>query len=309
MVALPPCETLAPRVRGLSRRQDGRGRIVMASVHLAAASRDLAGSRVVVRHSLLVRVCHWINALCFLILLMSGLQIFNAHPSLNWGYATNFDHPSFSLSAKENDDGDPTGGVTTLFGRSFDTTGFLGASRGPDGQLEERGFPSWATLPAEQDLAMGRRWHFFFAWILVLNGVVYVANLFGRWHIGDLAPNLSDLRAIPRTIRDHARLRFPKGEEALRYNVLQKLAYLSVVVAFPILVLAGLTMSPAMDATFPWLVPLFGGRQSARAVHFLIASYLVLFVVVHLAMVLLSGIVNNLRSMITGRYRITEEAR
>ncbi len=280
----------------------------MTSVHPAFVTRPLASSRIVIRHSLVVRICHWVNAICFLMLLVSGLQIFNAHPSLSWGAATNFDNPPFSLSAKENDDGDPTAGVTTVFGRSFDTTGVLGVSRGSDGELEERGFPSWATLPAEQDLAMGRRWHFFFAWILVLNGLVYVVNLIARRHIRDLLPNLSDLRAIPRTIRDHVRFRFPKGEEALRYNVLQKLAYLSVVAAFPILILAGLTMSPGMDAAFPWLVPLFGGRQSARTVHFLLASYLVLFLIAHLAMVLISGVVNNLRSMITGRYRISEEA-
>ena len=174
-------------------------------------------------------------------------------------------------------------------------------------EMEERGFPSWATLPAEQDLAMGRRWHFFFAWLLVANGLVYVANLFIRRHLSDLLPTRGDLRSIPRTILDHARLRFPKGDEALRYNVLQKLAYLSVVVAFPVLVLAGLTMSPALDSAFPWLVPLFHGRQSARTVHFILATYLVAFLLVHLAMVLLSGVFNNMRSMITGRYRIPEE--
>ncbi len=108
-------------------------------------------------------------------------------------------------------------------------------------------------------------------------------------------------------IRDHVRLRFPKGEEALSYNVLQKLAYLSVLVALPILVLAGLTMSPGLDAAFPWLLGLFGGRQSARAVHFLLAAYLVAFFVVHLVMVLISGFANNMRSMITGRYRIEED--
>ena len=128
---------------------------------------------------------------CFVVLLMSGMQIFNADPALTWGPATNFDHPFFSLSARENDDGDPTAGVTTIFGRPFNTTGFLGASRGDDGQLEERGFPSWATLPAYQDLAMGRRWHFFFAWILVLNGLVYFAYLIGRRHIRDLWPSAS----------------------------------------------------------------------------------------------------------------------
>ncbi len=278
----------------------------MASIPSTSSAPSLATPRVVIRHSVLVRVCHWVNALCFLMLLMSGLQIFNARPALSWGEATQFKHPFFSFSARENDDGDVTG-VTTLFGRSFDTTGLFGASRGPDGEMEERGFPSWATLPAEQDLAMGRRWHFFFAWLLVLNGLVYVANLLVGRHLRDLLPTKADLDAIPRTVFDHARLRFPKGNEALRYNVLQKLAYLTVVVAFPVLVLAGLTMSPAMDAAFPWLVPLFHGRQSARTVHFVLAACLVAFVVVHIAMVLLSGVFNNMRSMITGRFRIPEE--
>jgi thiosulfate reductase cytochrome b subunit len=281
----------------------------MTSVPSALPANAVPTTRVVVRHSLLVRVCHWINAICFFFLILSGLQIFNADPALTWGRATNFDHPFLSLSARENDNGDATGGVTTIFGRSFDTTGLLGASPGDDGELEARGFPSWATLPAEQDLAMGRRWHFFFAWILVLSGLVYVGNLVARRHIADLWPTLADLRALPRSILDHARLRFPEGDEALRYNVLQKLAYLSVVIAFAVLVLAGLTMSPAIDSAFPWLLTLFGGRQAARAAHFLLASYLVLFVIVHLVMVVLSGPINNMRSMITGRYRVREAQR
>ena len=281
----------------------------MASIPSASSARPVAFPRVVVRHSALVRVCHWVNAICFLMLLMSGLQIFNARPALSWGAATDFKRPFLLFSANEDANGDPTSGVTTVFGHSFDTTGFLGASRGSDGELEERGFPSWATLPADQDLAMGRRWHFFFAWLLVTNGLVYAANLVVGRHLRDLLPSRGDLRAIPRAVLDHARLRFPKGDEALRYNVLQKLAYLSVVVAFPMLVLAGLTMSPAMDAAFPWLVPLFDGRQSARTVHFVLAAYLVAFVAVHIAMVLVSGVFNNMRSMITGRYRIPEETR
>jgi thiosulfate reductase cytochrome b subunit len=281
----------------------------MASLSSTATPHAGAASGIVVRHSAVVRVCHWVNALCFLILLMSGLQIFNARPALSWGKATDFDHPFLSFSAKQNDNGDVTAGETTLFGRSFVTTGLFGASRGSDGEMEERGFPSWATLPAEQDLAMGRRWHFFFAWLLLINGLVYAVNLLASRHLGDLWPSLADLRAIPQTVRDHALLRFPKGKEALRYNVLQKLAYLSVVVAFPILILAGLTMSPAMDSAFPWLVPLFHGRQSARTVHFVLAAYLVTFVVVHLVMVLVSGVINNMRSMITGRYRIEEDVR
>ncbi|MBV9290283.1 MAG: cytochrome b/b6 domain-containing protein [Hyphomicrobiales bacterium] len=271
------------------------------------AAPAVPASRVVVRHSALVRVCHWINALCFVILLMSGLQIFNARPDLSWGAATDFKHPFFSFSTRENDDGSLTG-LTTLFGRSFETTGWFGASRGEDGEMEERGFPAWATLPAERDLAMGRRWHFFFAWLLVLNGLVYVANLFAGRHLRDLLPTAADLKALPRTILDHARLRFPKGDEALHYNALQKLAYLSVFVAFLVLVLAGLTMSPAIDATCPWLVAIFHGRQSARTLHFALAAYLLFFLVIHLVMVLVSGVLNNMRSMITGRYRIPEDA-
>ena len=254
-----------------------------------------------------MRVCHWVNAICFVFLLMSGMQIFNADPALTWGPKTNFDKPAFSLSARQNDNGDPTAGVTTIFGRSFDTTGLLGASRDENGDLDERGFPSWATLPADQDLAMGRRWHFFFAWILVLNGLVYAAYLIGAAIFATFGRASADLKALPRSIADHARLRFPHGEEALHYNVLQKLAYLSVVIAFPILILAGLTMSPAIDSAFPWLLTLFGGRQAARALHFLLATYLVLFVIVHLVMVVLSGPINNMRSMITGRYRIKEQ--
>ena len=256
-----------------------------------------------------MRVCHWVNAICFVVLLMSGMQIFNADPQLTWGQATNFDRPFFSLSAHENTDGNPAAGVTTLFGHAFNTTGVLGASRGDDGDLEERGFPSWATLPSYQDLALGRRWHFFFAWIFVLNGLLYFVNLCLA------ATSATSGRALRTCARSRTRssstcgCAFPQGDEALRYNVLQKLAYLSVVIAFPILILAGLTMSPAVDAAFPWLLTLFRGRQAARAVHFLLAAYLVLFLIVHLVMVVLSGPINNLRSMITGRYRIKETQR
>jgi len=271
-----------------------------------ARSKAVDRPRVIVRHSSLVRVTHWINAFCFVFLLMSGLQIFNAHPALNFGNSTDFDHPFLELSAREDANGDIKG-ITTIAGRSINTTGVLGASRDASGELAPRGFPSWATIPSYQDLATGRRWHFFFAWILTLNGLVYFINLFARRHVRDFWPTMNELREIPHAIVEHVRLRFPKGDAALHYNILQKLAYLSVIVAFPILILAGLTMSPAIDATFPWLVSLFGGRQSARAIHFIAAFYLVGFVVVHLVMVLVSGFLNNMISMITGRYRIEEE--
>jgi thiosulfate reductase cytochrome b subunit len=280
--------------------------VISSSVDIPQADADAPiGERTVYRHTLPVRITHWINALCVVVLLMSGLQIFNAHPALYWGNRSNFDRPFLSLNAAQANDG-AVRGVATLLGKSFTTTGFLGASRDETGQLVERGFPSWITIPSYQDLATGRRWHFFFAWLLALNGIAYGANFLVRRRWRDFLPSAREWRSIPVSVRQHLRLRFPTGDEALHYNVLQKLAYLSVLVVLPILVLAGLTMSPAIDAAFPFLTLLFGGRQSARTIHFLAAFYLVGFVFVHLVMVLISGFLNNMVSMITGRFVIEE---
>lgn len=268
----------------------------------------------VYRHRLPVRVMHWINFICLTVLLMSGLQIFNAHPALYWGHSSHFTDGGFfgtpfaSIYAGRDADGNLSG--TTRIGDAvYDTTGVLGASRAPDGTLQRRAFPYWATLPGPQWLAMGRHWHFFFAWALVINAALYVlyALFTGHlWH--DLLPRRGQLRRIGRTLVDHLRLRFPKGDEALDYNVLQKLAYLAVIfILGPLIVLTGLTMSPAMDAAFPQLPWLFGGRQSARTIHFICAFSFLGFFAIHVAMVLISGAVNNLRSMITGWYGVDEE--
>jgi thiosulfate reductase cytochrome b subunit len=258
---------------------------------------------VIRRHSASIRVTHWINAICLLVLLLSGLQIFNAHPALYWGQASTFDHPVLALTAAE-DGTRGIVGITIIFDHAFDTTGVLGASKGYDGTIHARGFPSWLTLPSYQDLATGRRWHFFFAWLLVANGVVYLCYSILSGHLRrDLLPTFRQLKHVGRSIREHLLLRFPEGDDARHYNVLQKLAYLVVaLVLLPLMVLTGLTMSPGIDAAFPEFLTLFGGRQSARTIHFVVASGLVLFVIVHIAMVLLSGAWNNLRSMITGSY-------
>lgn len=256
----------------------------------------------VYKHAGVVRATHWINVICFSFLLMSGLNIFNAHPALYFGSTSTFDHPAFSIDAKDSPSG-PVG-VTTIAGHSFDTTGLLGVSS-EDGQPQERGFPAWSTVPAEYDLATARRWHFLFAWIFVLNGLVYLVFGFLSGHVQrDLVPRGPDLKHIGATIRDHLRLRFPHGEEAERYNVLQMSTYLIVAcVLLPLMVLAGWSMAPGLDSLLPFLPEAFGGRQSARSIHFIIAWLLVLFVLVHIAMVLVSGVWNNLRSMITGWYR------
>jgi thiosulfate reductase cytochrome b subunit len=253
------------------------------------------------RHAAPLRVTHWINVICFTLLLMSGLQIFNAHPALYVGERSDFDNPAMSIQAHLSTNG--LVGQTMIFGHSFDTTGVLGVSN-QDGQISQRAFPSWVTIPSYLDLATGRRWHFFFGWLLVLNGLVYLAWGSASRHFGrDLFPSRVELGHIGRDVLEHLRLRFPRGEAAKRYNVLQQLAYLLVVfVLFPLMILTGLTMSPGIDSAVPQLLTLFGGRQTARLIHFVAASGLVIFVIVHLVMVLVSGVWNNLRSMITGWY-------
>jgi len=268
-----------------------------------------SGRRLIRRHSLTVRLSHWLNVLCMTVLLFSGLQIFNAHPALYWGQYGADSDPSF-LSLEAVEEGDSVRGVTRVGGLSFDTTGTLGVSN-VDGEPTARGFPAWITLPSYQDLATGRRWHFFFAWLFVVNGLIYLGyGLLTRHFRRDLLPTTDELAPahLAQEVVDHARLRFPKGEKARRYNALQKLTYLLVIfVALPLMIATGLTMSPGFDAFAPWLIDLFGGRQSARTLHFITASSLVAFVVVHVAMVLVSGVFNNMRSMITGRYAIQTE--
>ena len=263
---------------------------------------------IVYRHSLAVRITHWVNAFCLLVLLMSGLQIFNAHPTLYFGSKSEPDRAVLSMKAVQRDDG-TYAGITTIGSAKFNTTGVLGLSRDAAGDPDARGFPSWITLPSYRDLATGRRWHFFFAWLFVLNGLAYLVYAGWSGHVRrDLAPTRSQLGHIGQSIWEHIRFRFPKGEEAKSYNVLQKLAYLAVIFGLlPLIFLTGLTMSPGMDAAFPFLLDFVGGRQSARTIHFLCATGLVLFVAVHLFMVVVTGTWNNVRSMITGRYVIEPE--
>lgn len=266
-------------------------------------------TRLILRHSWVVRVTHWINVLCFSFLLMSGLQIFNAHPRLYWGqYGADADHPVFQIGSRQQDG--KLIGYLQLGSLGVETTGVLGVAK-EEGVMTPRAFPGWLTLPSWQDLGAGRHWHFFFAWLLAINGLVYLLHGFWRRHfIQDLLPDRQQLtlRQLWQETRNHARLRFARGEEARRYNALQKITYLLVIfLLLPLMVLTGLTMSPALDAAFPFLLDLFGGRPSARTLHFCSASLLMLFVVVHVVMVLVSGVWNNLRSMITGRYAIEDE--
>jgi thiosulfate reductase cytochrome b subunit len=156
---------------------------------------------------------------------------------------------------------------------------------------------------------MGRRWHFFFAWLLVINGALYGAVSIANRHLSrDLLPHGRELKKIGRSLRRHLNPRHLRADAAQGYNVLQKLSYLAVVFLLgPLVVLTGLTMSPWLDSAFPQLLTIFGGRQSARSLHFLAAFGFVVFVLIHVAMVLLVGPINHIRAMITGRLKISDD--
>ena len=226
--------------------------------------------RLITRQKLTTRLTHWIWAISLFFLLLSGLQIFNAYPRLHIGDEAGFTYDNALLELAE--------------------------------------FPGWLTIPSTQDLATGRVVHFFFAWIFI--GTVFVwfiASWRNRHLKKDVLPSVADVRGLPGDVRDHLRFKF---HHTVRYSPLQKLAYGGVLfILFPLIILTGLCMSPGMNAVLPWLPDLFGGRQTARTIHFMVMVLLVLFFVVHMAMIVLAGPINELRSIVTGRYRIDARER
>ena len=260
-----------------------------------------AKTPLVYRTRLPVRCWHWLNAVTVFVMLMSGMMIFNAHPRLYWGkYGANFDPAWLEIGNHG------TRGFVALGSFEIPTTGVLGYAQGV-----ARAFPPLVTIPSSYSIAAAREWHFFFAWVLVGSLLAFLAYGAASGHVRrdlSLSRNEAHPAHLWRDVIDHARLRFPRGEAARHYNPLQKIAYLLVLfAALPLVILTGLTMSPAINAAAPWLLTLLGGRQSARSIHFLCAGGLALFIAVHLLMVLLAGPVNELRSMITGWYRLPPE--
>ncbi|MEI6485449.1 MAG: cytochrome b/b6 domain-containing protein [Sphingomonadales bacterium] len=269
--------------------------------------------RSVLRHPAAVRVTHWLNALAIIMLLMTGLNIFGAHPRLYWGDAGSVDQRQrvwLEIGASP-PWGDPTGWIA-INGARIETTGLLGVSTGMNGRPTMVAFPAWATLPSARDLATARSWHFFFAWVLILNGLAWLLyGLFSGRLRRDILPTRAQLsrKHLWHDIVEHAKLNFPKGEAALSYEVLQRLAYAGVaLVLIPVVILTGLAMSPGMDAAWPFLDALWGGRQSARSVHFLAMSGIAGFLLLHLVLVVLSGPIRQLGAMITGRLRVEARA-
>ncbi|MBU3078841.1 cytochrome b/b6 domain-containing protein [Sphingomonas sp. XMGL2] len=242
-----------------------------------AAPPQARPSSLVKRHGLATRIWHWVNAVTILVMLGSGLMILNAHPHLYWGqYGANFDRPWFNVSSV----------------------------------FEGGRVPGWLTIPSQYNLALARRWHLTFALILGFGLLLFMVAALANGHARAFRMRLRELapRALLHDIREHLAFRFHDPADPTAFNILQKLAYVVLIfVLLPLVILTGLTMSPAMDAAWPWLLDLFGGRQSARSIHFIAAMSIAGFILVHLLLVVAAGPINGIRSMITGWWRVPGE--
>lgn len=269
---------------------------------MSAVNATTGKGPLIYRQSIWTRVTHWVWAGCLFFLLLSGLQIFNAHPALYIGQQSGFEFDNAVLQIGAVNTAAGPRGQTTILGNQIDTTG-LGL--GMSGNAERptfTAFPGSATIPSYRDLGTGRVVHFFFGWIFVATLFIWFVASFINGHIRrDIVPKPADLAGLPRDVADHATLRFKHGRS---YGPLQKLAYFGVFfILFPLIVATGLTMSPGINSIAPWMLDLFGGRQTARTIHFATMVLLVSFFVIHIIMVLAAGPINELRSMISGWYR------
>jgi thiosulfate reductase cytochrome b subunit len=267
-------------------------------------------AEVILRHRLPVRLWHWISVFAILGLLFTGFCILNVHPRLYWGEVGNAYTPAL-MALDSNEPGGPrptthpAPAVLVVGSQRLDVTGRLGvvADAGNDGL-----YFLIANTPESWQFGAMRAWHFAIAWILVLGWMSYAVYLIGSGQLRSrLLPRASQLRprAIANDVFNHLRFHRATGEEAKSYNLLQKLSYLLLIFGLlPLMVLTGLTMSNAVASRFPELYFLFGGRESARTIHFLCAFALVLFAMVHVIQLFVAGFLNEMRSMITGRFKI-----
>jgi Ni/Fe-hydrogenase b-type cytochrome subunit len=218
------------------------------------------------RHTLGTRLWHWINAVAIGLLFSSGLNISNAHPQLYWGQS-GFDPATAWLRLPH--------------------------------------FPSWMTIPGYYSLAEARLWHFLAAWPFAFGLLAFFLAVAFSDHRREFRLRRRELTvaAIREDLRHHLKLQFDPPEGSA-FNLLQKYLYIAVLFfGLPLMILTGLTLSPGANASFPWLLDLFGGRQSARSVHFIVAWGLFGFFVLHIFAVLLSGPIGQVRDMITGGLR------
>jgi thiosulfate reductase cytochrome b subunit len=261
----------------------------------------MEATKLVHRHSAVTRLTHWVHFFAFLALVSSGLQIFNAAPYLDASDKSDPSHRVLEIGSPAQGQG-----AVMLFGHTFSTTGWLGWGDDGMGGRTARAFPAWITIPAYQDLADGRRWHFFFAWIFLLCGGMYVISGAARRDFAQLVLRPSSIpKLIPMQLYYLKLRKEPPPYD--KYNPLQQAAYTLVIfVIAPLLVLTGLALSPGFDAWFPWLTHLFGGRQFARLWHFVLMLVLIGFFATHLVLVLTTGFLNNMRGILTGWEKLHE---
>jgi thiosulfate reductase cytochrome b subunit len=275
-----------------------------ASVETFSGGRaEVAGERVY-RHDVLARTTHWLWALAVLVLVMSGLQIFNAAPYLDASDKSNPARRVLAFDAQKVD-GRPVG-TTTLLGHSFTTTHLFGYTDDGMGEEDARAFPAWATLPGPQDLADGRRWHLLFAWALFIAWATYLISEGIRGKLRDLVMRPADFAKLLPMQSYYLRLRKDPPPHGT-YNPLQKLTYNVVLfVMFPLLIITGLALSPGVDSALPSLTVILGGRQFARTWHFTLMALLIGYFATHMILVVTTGLWNNMRSMITGWFVLGE---
>ncbi len=259
----------------------------------------------VYRHSVAARTAHWLWTLAMLVLVMSGLQIFNAAPYLDASYKTDPQHRVLAFDAAMGPNNTPIG-TTTIFGHTFTTTHLFGYTDDGQGSEGARAFPASITLPAVQDLADGRLWHLFFGWVLLIAIVAYIVAAAIRNDLRELILRPSDVPKLLPMQLYYLRLRAEPPPHG-KYNPLQKAAYTVVLFVFiPLIILTGLALSPGVDAMAPWLTSVFGGRQFARTWHFALMSILIAYFVLHMILVAMNGPINNIISMITGWYKLRD---
>jgi thiosulfate reductase cytochrome b subunit len=250
------------------------------------------------RYAFLTRASHWLWALALVVLVGSGLQIFNASPNLD---ASDASDPARRVLAV----GSPAQGVgtTTIFGHTFVTTGWLGWTNDGMGSRGAHAFPASITIPGYQDLSGGRRWHFFFAWVAALCWLAWLVSTAIKGNLREMVLRPSDVPKLWPMQAYYLKLRKTPPPHGI-YNPLQKAAYTSVLfVIAPLVVVTGLALSPGIDAIAHPLTTLLGGRQFARLWHFAGMALLLGFFAVHTFQVATQGFVNQMRSMITGWYQ------
>jgi len=257
---------------------------------------------VVKRHSIATRLTHWAGALAMLVLVMSGLEIFNAAPYLDASDLSSPAHRIFAIGSETLLG--TTHGTTQIFGWHFDTTHVLGVTDNGQGGESERAFPGWSTFPGYQDLADGRRWHLFFGWVLTIAGTIYL--FFGalRKEIPLIVVRPSDFpKMLPMQLFYLGLRKDPPVHG--KYNPLQKAGYTLILFGLvPFVILTGLALSPGVDAIAAPLTNLLGGRQFARTWHFVAMIGLIGFTIGHVGLVLGTGVINNMRAMTLGTYRL-----